>query len=151
MKHVKDSIGYQENSYEAYMSQSAEGGKPVQMARIYYPVSQCLWTSSSRAPWARWEGLQVPLVGSCARLPSCCVFGFQKNPTNFCLFQKEKRRNCTEEVSVWGFFSSQRWLRHMNENETFCVEKQPQVCLLGMALGVLKVVALFCSKKSIFL
>lgn len=49
-----------------------------------------------------------------------------------------------------GLFFFTKVVRLMNENETFCVEKQSRVCLLGMAVGVFKSSGPFLL-KSVFL
>lgn len=50
-------------------------------------------------------------------------------------------------MSIWGpfFFTEKRWFSHMNENETFCVEKQPKVCL-GWLAAFSEVLVLFGEK-----
>lgn len=47
------------------------------------------------------QGSPDSLCSGIQRVESCLIFFCFKY---FCLFQKEKRRNCREEVSVWGLF-----------------------------------------------
>lgn len=54
------------------------------------------------------------------------VFLFFKK-TTFVYFKKRKGGTVVRKCLFGGFFSLQRWFRCMNENETFCVEKQSQV------------------------
>lgn len=70
------------------------------------------------------KGLQCPWWCATERLPSCF---FQKKQPTFVYFKKRKEGTVERKCLFGGFFSLQRWFRHMNENETFCVEKQSQV------------------------
>lgn len=93
------------------------------------------------------KGLQTPLV--------VCYWGaailfFSKQQLTFVYFKKRKEGTVERKCCSGGFFSLQRWFRHMNENETFCVEKQSQVGLLGMACGIFKNTGPFLLKMYIF-
>lgn len=81
--------------------------------------------------------------------PSCYFFFFLKRPT-YVYFKKRKEGTVERKCLSGDFFLYQkRWFRHMNENETFCVEKQSKVCWRWLA-AFSKVLVLFC-EKSVFL
>lgn len=76
-------------------------------------------------------------------------FLFFKGPTN--VYFKERKEGTVERKCPFGdlFLYRKRWFSHMNENETFCAEKQSIVCW-GRLAAFSRVMVLFC-EKSVFL